>query len=221
MTTADNSIFALFLLAMPMHSLADTIDTTGQAPYEQCGYCHEYDGNSIMPGFPRLAGQTSEYIAKQLRDFRAGKRHGQMQATAELLSDEDIQDVAGYFSSQPVIVRSAERLPSSQSRIAKQLVQQGDADRNIPACVSCHHQNVEGLKTFPRLAGQHQDYLFTQLMAFKTGKRDNDHDGQMRKISRALTEQEMQILARYLASLISSDQGAMHYKNRQKGQQDG
>lgn len=221
MTMTNNSIIVLFMMIMPIHSLADTIDTTGQAPYEQCGYCHEYDGNSLMPSYPRLAGQTSEYISKQLRDFRAGKRHGQMQATAELLSDQDIQIVAEYFSLQPVIVRKLEKLPTMQTKVAEQLVQQGDGERNIPACVSCHDKNVEGKKTFPRLAGQHQVYLFEQLLAFKTGERANDDQQQMQQISRALTEQEIRLLARYLASLVSPESQRKQSLNGQIGQQDG
>ncbi len=221
MTMTNNSIIALFMLVLPMHSLAGTIDTTGQAPYEQCGYCHEYDGNSLMPSYPRLAGQTSEYISKQLRDFRAGKRHGQMQATAELLSDEDIQIVAEYFSSQPVIVRSPEKLTAQQTRVAQQLIQQGDGERNIPACVSCHDKNVEGMKTFPRLAGQHQVYLFEQLIAFRTGERANDDQQQMQQISRALTEQEIRLLASYLASLVTPESERKQSLNGQRGQQDG
>ena len=92
------------MLSLSKLIVADTIDTSGQAPYEQCGYCHEYDGNSKMPMYPRLAGQQAAYIVKQLQDFRAGRRMGQMQATAELLSDEDIQEVADYFSQQAMLV---------------------------------------------------------------------------------------------------------------------
>lgn len=184
--------------------LADTIDTTGQAPYEQCGYCHEYDGNSRMPGFPKLAGQTPEYIIKQLMDFKHGHRAGQMQATAELLSEEDIRIVAEYFSSQPLLsTDSAESSTENMSR-AKQLIHQGDKKRNINACVSCHQNDLKGAGPVPRLAGQHAKYLYDQLKAFQTGERSNDPHQQMRSVSDSLTEQEMKQLSRYLSAMPTS-----------------
>ena len=184
-----------------MSSRADTIDTTGQAPYEQCGYCHEYDGNSKMPIYPRLAGQMQQYLAKQLRDFRSGKRQGTMQATAELLSDEDIRIVAEYFSRQSPSNTPSSELNSKDKRRARKLVKQGDSDRKIPACSNCHQQDASGSDVFPRLAGQHPEYLVSQLQDFKTGKRSNDSSRQMHQISRQLTHQEMQIIAQYLAGL--------------------
>lgn len=187
-----------------MQALADTIDTTGQEPYEQCGYCHEYDGNSKMAIYPRLAGQTTQYLQKQLRDFRSGKRKGTMTATAELLSDEDIRIVAEYFSGQPVNNNQDVALKPKQAKSAKKLVEQGDRERNIPACISCHQPQAMGKAIFPRLAGQHADYLLGQLKEFKTGQRANDASGQMPAISQQLSEQEMQILAQYLASLTPS-----------------
>lgn len=184
-----------------MSSHADTIDTTGQAPYEQCGYCHEYDGNSKMPIYPRLAGQTQQYLAKQLRDFRSGKRQGTMQATAELLSDEDIRIVAEYFSGQTPSNTPSSVLDATDKRRARKLVKQGDSDRKIPACINCHQQDASGSDVFPRLAGQHPEYLVSQLQDFKTGKRSNDSSRQMHDISRQLTHQEIQIIAQYLAGL--------------------
>ncbi len=188
-----------------MQTPADTIDTTGQEPYEQCGYCHEYDGNSKMAIYPRLAGQTAQYLQKQLRDFRSGKRKGTMTATAELLSDEEIHIVAEYFSGQPVNNNQDVALKPDQTKSAKQLVEQGDPKRNLPACISCHQPWAMGKDMIPRLAGQHIDYLLNQLKKFKTGQRTNDGSGQMPAISEQLTELEMQILAQYLASLTPSD----------------
>ncbi len=187
-----------------MQAFADTIDTTGQEPYEQCGYCHEYDGNSKMAIYPRLAGQTVQYLQKQLRDFRSGKRKGTMTATAELLSDEDIRIVAEYFSGQRVNNSQDVALKPEQAKTAKMLVEQGDRARNIPACISCHQSQAIGDAIFPRLAGQHADYLLGQLTDFKTGQRTNDASGQMTAISQQLSEQEMQILAQYLACLTPS-----------------
>jgi cytochrome c553 len=181
--------------------MADTIDTTGQAPYEQCGYCHEYDGNARMPAFPRLAGQHTAYLAKQLRDFRAGRRPGRMQATAELLSDADIEVVSEYFSHQtPTPARTAAQSPADTDA-ARRLYFTGDAQRGISACVTCHGARDAGDSLTPLLAGQHARYIEAQLGQFRRGERRNDAAGVMRAISTALTEPEISALAAFLARL--------------------
>ena len=191
----------LLMMSISMLSNADTIDTVGQEPYEQCGYCHEYDGNSKMPLYPRLAGQRKQYIKKQLRDFRAGKRKGTMQATAEMLTDEDINIVAKYFSQQVVILNTRLSVMNKQNGWAKNLFLQGDKKRNLPACSDCHGQSGLGLTVVPRLASQHESYLYQQLVAFKTGERTNDLAQQMQGISQQLSDREMRLLAEYLANL--------------------
>jgi cytochrome c553 len=185
------------LLAINSQSLleADTIDTSGQAPYEQCGYCHEYDGNSVMPGFPKLAGQQPAYLEKQLKDFRAGRRAGTMQATAELLDDAAISEVVSYFSEQPL--RASK--PAAADRQAMQLYLTGDAGRGITACASCHGAEAMGQGAIPRLAGQHAAYLQQELHRFVNEMRSNDPAGIMRDAVRGLKNEEIEALARLLA----------------------
>ncbi|HEU0202599.1 MAG TPA: c-type cytochrome [Burkholderiaceae bacterium] len=189
------------LLALaPVCAAADTIDTAGQAPHERCGYCHEADGNPRMDGFPRLAGQTTDYLSKQLRDFRSGRRTGTMNATAELLSDDDIEEVARYFNAQPPRPIPID-LAAAQRHSASRLHREGDAARGIPACGSCHGAAAEGRGDVPRLAGQHAAYLKTQLRAFKRGARANDTGGVMRAVAKHATDAELDALAHYFASL--------------------
>ncbi len=204
----------IMILAMSISSslIAGEIDTSGQEPYEQCGYCHEYDGNSRMPSFPRLAGQKSAYIIKQLRDFRSGKRLGKMQATAELLSDKDIKIVAKYFSKQVVISNVDKKLSTSQKQLAEQLFFRGDKARGLKSCVSCHGVNALGSGNIPRLAGQHATYLNQQLKLFKSGKRKNDVFGHMQTIGGLLHSHEIKALVAYLSSLKVSDQSALQNK---------
>jgi cytochrome c553 len=181
---------------------ADTIDTAGQAPYERCGYCHEIDGNPRMDEFPRLAGQSAQYLAKQLRDFRAGKRESTMQAVAELLSDDDITAVARYFSSQvPRSGRETDAAQTAYRGVAERLNRNGDGARGIPACGGCHGPRGEGREVGPRLAMQHAGYLEKQLLAFKHGKRSNDAGAVMRAIATVATEREIRALALYFESL--------------------
>lgn len=196
-------IAGIVLVVAPGCAGADSIDTTGQAPHERCGYCHELDGNSRMEGFPRLAGQTFDYLVKQLHDFRARRRAGTMRATAELLSDADIDTVARYFNAQSVRVSGPVSLAEQDRRTAERLHRYGDHARGIPACGSCHGMKGEGRGRNPRLAGQHAVYLESQLHSFKQGQRANDMNGVMRSVVSAATAREIHLLARYFAGLDS------------------
>jgi len=200
-------LFVNAVVLMSTLGFAGTIDTVGQEPYEQCGYCHEYDGNALMASYPKLAGQQPGYIKKQLEDFRSGKRKGQMQGTAELLSDEDIGVVARYFSEQKLKQSTQPSLSNQQHMIATNLYLKGDKGRNIQACSSCHGISAEGVGMYPRLAGQHAEYLAEQLNDFKAGSRANDAQGTMQDISRNLSKTEIESLSGYL-SVISIPAGA-------------
>ncbi|MDT8404520.1 c-type cytochrome [Sulfuriflexus sp.] len=185
-TAIDKSILLAAMLVATGLASAGTIDTRDQAPYEQCGYCHEYDGNSRMQDFPRLAGQRPAYLIKQLQDFRSGRRQGVMQATAELLSEQEIKVVAEYFSQQVPIPLPYSLQPAAGRQVAQHLFMRGDPARALPACVSCHLVEGEAATATPRLSGQHQGYLAAQLNAFKKGTRSNDRTAQMQAIANLL-----------------------------------
>lgn len=190
-------------------SRADTIDTSGQEPWEQCGYCHEYDGNTRMANFPRLAGQWPAYLQKQLEDFRAGTRAGTMTATAEMLSDDDIDQVVDYFSAQqPRRLAMADQQDDMQD-IAEQIYLNGDESRDLVACASCHGRNAGGQGGIPVLAAQQPDYVQQQLQAFRDGTRANDSGRQMRDVAMRLSDHEIAALAGYLARLtpVGADLG--------------
>ena len=120
------------------HSYADALDTEGQAAYEPCGLCHEYDGNPRMSHTPVIAGQWPAYMKKQLQDYRAGKRHGDMDATAEVISDKDIDAAVKYFSQQQPRQGSSDDISATDVVIARKLFIQGDARRGTIACLNCH-----------------------------------------------------------------------------------
>lgn len=182
---------------------ADTIDTSGQAAYEQCGYCHEFDGNSKMPNFPKLAGQNRAYIEKQLRDFKSGKRKGVMTATAELLSDKAIKEVSAYFSEQRLL-NFAE--PTSLVEKGQKLYRRGDWKRDISACATCHGDKAQGEGEVPGLAGQHASYLLTEIQRFASGERQNDPGAIMRDAIKKLKPEEIQAVVDFLASGAGSRQ---------------
>jgi len=191
-------VIGIFGMLLTKISVAGTIDTSGQEPFEQCAYCHEYDGNSLMQAYPRLAGQQKMYLIKQLNDFKSGKRKSPMQATAELLTDNDIKSVADYFSKQ-VLKNTKVKLKSDFSD-ARVLFNQGIEKRGLMACSSCHGETGEGAGVIPRISGQHEDYLVKQLLAFKARTRKNDEAGFMRDIAKNLTDREIRTLSAYLAS---------------------
>ena len=190
---------------MVVNSMVDagTIDTSEQEPFEQCGYCHEYDGNSLMPNYPRLAGQQKIYLVKQLLDFKKGKRKGLMQATAELLTEQDINSVATYFSQQTAsLVNQNTSLALDAFANVNNIFKKGDAKRGLIACASCHSAKIDNSRSdsaIPELFGQHEMYIAAQLISFKTGQRSNDQDGVMRSIAKKLTFPEIRNMAKLLS----------------------
>lgn len=140
-----------------------------------CGTCHGPDGNSMNPKYPRLAGQNANYLAAQLKAFRAQTRGdpdaiGYMWGMASQLDDDTIQALAAYYSAQ-----KAEPSASGDSATVgrgRQLYQQGVAAQGVPACSSCHGPDAHGLQDFPRLAGQHAQYVLKQLASFQSNMRN-------------------------------------------------
>ena len=178
-------------------ALADTIDTRGMAPHEQCGYCHEYDGNSRMPNFPKLAGQNRGYLMKQMLDFKHGRRDGKgiMQEAVAQLSAQEIQEVAAYFAKQEGTTEK-NKLDPADRELAAKIYRKGIAERQVSACINCHNP---GQPDIPVLSGQHARYLADQLHAFRRGERTND-GMVMRQIATGLTVKEVAVLSEYLAA---------------------
>ncbi|MCK5668273.1 MAG: cytochrome c4, partial [Gammaproteobacteria bacterium] len=164
---------SIFLFIFSCHVYAGDV-AAGKEKSALCAACHGTDGNSVNPVWPKLAGQHSEYILKQLKDFKAGKRNNiQMNPLVATLSEEDMQDLAAYFSSQQAKIgyASAESL-----EMGEKIYRAGDASKGLPACMSCHGPTGAGnpAASFPSLSGQHAEYTKIQLLAFRDNKRTND-----------------------------------------------
>lgn len=203
MTLAAVLVLAAFFLILATPTRAGMIDESRLEPWEACALCHNLDGVSRMARFPKLAAQPADYIAKQLRDFRAGRRDnggGQMQAMAGELDDARRAAVAGYFSALPP-PRPGPKLQGKPAAAARQLLATGDSRRGLPGCHTCHGRDAADVRGAPRLEAQHPDYLTKQLDDFKTGRRRNDPDGVMRAVASLLTDDEVRILAAYLGGL--------------------
>jgi cytochrome c553 len=168
-----------------------------------CSTCHGAIGMSVSPGFPNLAGQQATYVVSQLKSFRSQRRsdtkgHEYMWGMSSALTDEQIVALGDYYAAQ----RSAAKSPTSAStRNAGQAIyEKGIAASGTAACITCHGAHAEGNAQFPRLAGQHADYLVKQLQVFSGT--DTRPDGvAMKAVAHSLTSQEMKDVAAYMESL--------------------
>jgi len=157
---------------------ADIIVTEGMQPWETCASCHSLDGISVMARFPKLAGQRGDYIAKQVRDFRDGRRSndgGQMVATASEINDADLAKAAAYFAGLPAPPPNpSPATDGAEWRRGATLYQDGDAAAGIERCRACHDDAEHSKPQGPHLKAQHAAYLAKQLRDWRSGERKND-----------------------------------------------
>ncbi len=178
--------------------------TAGKQKSATCSACHGMDGNSTVPQWPKIAGQKQSYIVQQLMDFKVGEKSGRhndtMYPIVAMLSKQDMEDLAAYFSSLPGSIGAAS--PKLAAR-GKALYRGGDLENKITACTACHGPTGQGIETaaYPRLAGQHPDYIVQQLKAFKSKERANDLNAIMRDISAKLSDDDMLAVASYINGL--------------------
>jgi cytochrome c553 len=160
---------------------------------EVCVACHGPGGNSSQPRYPSLAGQTARYLYLQLKDFNEGRRTDSlMTPMAKGLTRDDMLNLAAYFSAQEL--RPAD-YQADPERVAK-----GSAKAAETLCTMCHGGGFMGQNEIPRVAGQQHDYIVKQMRDFKQGKRTNDA-GNMASVSKTLSDEDIENLAQYLASL--------------------
>ncbi|GGC04151.1 cytochrome c [Marinobacterium zhoushanense] len=206
--TRRGGAFAALLLTTALAQAAGDVDRgativmqgdgQGGAP---CLACHGSDGaGNDGAGFPRLAGLDAGYLAAQLRDYREGRRISAVMApNASRLNDQQIEDVAAYYTVQTLAVTPAE-LPADLLAKGEQLVKQGDWDNYIVPCETCHGPGAQGVgATFPGLSGQHSTYLRQQLEAWKNGTRNNDPNQLMLAIAARLSDEQIQAVSAYLS----------------------
>jgi cytochrome c553 len=195
---------AAFVVSSPRAETAagDAARGNIRSKAEQCQECHGEAGISTSEHYPKLAGQRPAYIRKQLNDFQSGARKSEiMTAMASGLSQQDIADIAAYFSSVPRW--DAEEAQFSASGQA--LYESGDNARGLPACQACHGENGSGeagadhATAVPIVGGQRQLYLTSQLNLWKVADRENSPGGVMNEVAKKLTDAEIEQLALFLA----------------------
>ena len=171
-----------------------------------CSNCHGVTGNAVSPNFPNLAGQVEPYVIAQLNGF---KSHGRldpagfeyMWGLSRSLTEDQIKGLGAYYSAQTPVPQGIE---GDRARLAagKSIFEVGVADKGVPACTGCHGDKGQGNAPFPRLAGQHADYVIKQLVVFQ--RTDERPDGSvMKTVAHDLTRQNIDDVANYLQALPS------------------
>ena len=164
-----------------------------------CGACHTSDGSRGSPANPILQGQHPEYLAKQLTEFKSGKRDNPiMKGMATTLSEDDMKNVAAFYASKqakPGFAKSKDLVA-----LGEKIYRGGIAERSVPACSGCHSPTGAGIPVqYPRMAGQHADYTEAQLFAFRGGVRKNSP--QMTGVAAKMNDREIKAVADYIAGL--------------------
>lgn len=181
---------------------------SGQAAAALCAACHQADGSGMnipsADSWPRLAGLDADYLARQLRDFKSGKRHNaSMQPFAQMLDEQQIINISAWFASLPAPDLTAKAGSYSAEQLARgeRLATLGDWDNYIVPCSTCHGPDNLGAGTvFPAIAGQHFGYIRDQLQNWQQDKRANDPQQLMAAIAKRLTSDDIQAVAAWLST---------------------
>ncbi len=199
-------LLGLAAAAMLVTAHADDLDAAGRAAARRvaigtCANCHGPEGHSILPKYPVLAGQHANYLAAQMHAFKAQTRGdpdalGYMWGMAATLDDDLITGLADYYSRQKPVAGKTVAGPALAR--GKDLYLNGDPANGIPACAACHGPDAEGTDAFPRLAGQHSQYLIKQLKSFQSNLRNV---AVMHGVAQGMKSEEMEAVALYLQSL--------------------
>ena len=172
-----------------------------------CSECHGFDGNSVSPQWPSIAGLNKNYIIRQLKDFYEGKRVNQemTQVVKEFPSNKELISLATYFSKQQLINPNTPEIFKQYTQIDLKLGEEiftgKRLEYGIPACSACHGEDAMGDKDgkFPRLSGQHMAYIIKQMKHFRTKDRSNDTPPQMRNIAIKMDDEDIESVAAYIA----------------------
>ncbi len=171
----------------------------GKSKSAVCASCHGADGNSLVPIYPKLAGQHAEYTAKQLKEFKSGVRKNPIMAgMVAALSEQDMAELGAYFANQKPTLGNGKG-----SALGRKLYFGGDASRGITACIACHGTSGKGMAKagFPAVAHQSVEYLTAQLTSFKAGERENDRNSIMRNVTKRLKQKDIEALSQFMSTM--------------------
>ena len=196
-------------MAFAVPALAGDVEA-GKALSTPCAACHNADGNSLAPNFPKLAAQGDKYLLKQMKEIKSGVRSiPEMAGQLDALSDTDLENLAAYFAAQPATLAGAKD-DAELLALGQKIYMAGNAQAGVPACSGCHSPTGQGNApaSFPRLSGQHADYIAKQLRDFRAGAeytdkgRHNDGDSRiMRTAVQRMSDREIEAVANYISGL--------------------
>lgn len=192
----------LLLASLPAYAAGDA--TAGQAKSAVCAACHGADGNSVVPNWPKLAGQHEQYLVRQVALIKSGARVvPEMAGIVPGLTDQDIADLAAWFASQQAAGGVADEATLT---LGERIFRAGNAESGVPACMSCHGPAGEGnpLAVYPALAGQHAVYTANMLTRFRAGEHWGEEDAPsqvMNGSAAELTDDEIAAVASYIQGL--------------------
>ncbi len=172
-----------------------------------CSECHGFDGNSISPEWPNIAGLNKSYMIRQLKDFKEGKRANEemTQIVKEFPSGKELASLAKYFSKQKITNPNTPKIIEQYSlvdlKLGEEIFTGKRIEYGIPACSACHGKEGLGDKEgkFPRLVGQHMAYIIKQMKLFRSKERSNDTPAQMRNIALKMDDEDIESVAAYIA----------------------
>lgn len=173
----------------------------GKGKAAVCAGCHGMDGNSPLAANPKLAGQNASYLQAQIKHFKEGKRvNATMAPMVKGLTDQDIADIAVYYSQQKAKVGAA-----SETLVARgeKIYRGGIPEAGVPACTGCHGPQGEGNpgSKYPALSGQHASYTETQLLSYRKEQRTNPMADLMLGVTRFMTDKDIKAVSSYIEGL--------------------
>jgi cytochrome c553 len=195
---------ASMLLVASLQAVAEGDAAAGQAKAAICAACHGADGNSIMPQWPKLAGQHAAYTLRQFKLIKAGARPvPEMTGIVAAVNDQDIDDISAWYSSRKIQGGVADEALAARG---EKLWRAGNAKTGVPACMACHGPAGEGnpLAGYPALAGQHAVYSANMLKRFHEGENwgEKDTNSQvMNGVAAALSDDDINALASFIEGL--------------------
>lgn len=185
----------------------------GRDKTTNCQACHGQTGNASSPLFANLAGQGQTYLFNQLQDIKAGERNiPEMSGMLDNFDEQDLADIAAFYAEQSVQITGAELIPSEPHdmsgeevlALGEQIYRNGIPDADVPACAACHSPTGAGNAPagYPRLGGQHMEYIVKQLEDFRSNVRTNDGEtAMMRDTAHRMTDLEIKAVANYISGL--------------------
>ncbi|MES9876298.1 MAG: c-type cytochrome [Candidatus Sedimenticola sp. PURPLELP] len=178
----------------------------GKTKSALCMACHGPDGNSPTPAgpgatWPKLAGQHAGYLAKQMADFKSQARMDPiMMGMVAALSEQDMADLAAYYSSQNQSTGTAD---ADQVEAGEKMFRAGNTETGVAACMACHGPAGLGnpAANFPRISGQHAAYTEKALKDFRSGARANDVGKMMQGVAAKMSDEEISAVSQYIQGL--------------------